>query len=61
MRKIITTKYLSEGEHWLRFRNLAEDVFKLEDSYGVAYYDFNYIELVPLRIVSDPTRPEDRH
>ena len=61
MRKIITTKYLSEGEHWLRFRNLSEDPYKLEDRFGVAYYDFNYIELVPLRIISDPTRPEDRH
>ena len=61
MRKIITTKYLGEGEHWLRFRNLSEDLFNLEDLFGVCYYDFDYIELVPLRSVSDPTRPEDRH
>ena len=27
----------------------------------VVDFSFDYIELVPLHIVSDPTKPEDRH
>jgi hypothetical protein len=61
MRKIATTQYLVEGEHWLRFRNLAEHVTPplVESGYGYIFLD--YIELVPLHIISDPLEPEDRH
>ena len=61
MRKIITRKYLADGEHWLRFRNLSEDTDGIENNYDVSYYMLDYIEIVPFRIVSDPTKPEDRH
>ncbi|MBE6269090.1 MAG: hypothetical protein E7092_08935 [Bacteroidales bacterium] len=61
MRKIITREHLTDGEHWLRFRNLSEDAYGLENNYNVAYYLLDYIEIVPLHIVSDPTKPEDRH
>ena len=61
MRKIITREHLTDGEHWLRFRNLSEDAYGLENNYNVAYYLLDYIEIVPLHIISDPTKPEDRH
>ena len=55
-RKIIATKYITEGEHWLRFRFIGE--LRLQESYTNT---LDYIEIVPLHIVSDPTKPEDRH
>ena len=60
MRKIATTQYLAEGEHWLRFRNLVEHE-TLPGTTGTTYLILDYIEIVPLHIVSDPTKPEDRH
>ena len=58
MRKIATKKYLVEGEHWIRFRFVGE----LRD-WGVDCISnfLDYIEIVPLHIISDPTKPEDRH
>ena len=50
VRRILTTKYLSGGEHWLRVKCLSDDPFTLD-----------YLEFVPLHIVSDPNKPEDRH
>ena len=52
LRKIICRTHLPEGEHWIRFRLLRE---------GVNPFHLDYIELVPLNIVNDPTKPEDRH
>ena len=60
MRKIATIQYLVEGEHWLRFRNLVEHV-TMPGTTGSIYIFLDYIEIVPLHIVSDPTNPEDRH
>ncbi len=60
MRKIATIQYLVEGEHWLRFRNLVEHA-TMPGTTGSIYIFLDYIEIVPLHIVSDPTRPEDRH
>ena len=60
MRKIATTLYLAKGEHWLRFRNLVEH-HTIEGTAGSIYIYLDYIEIVPLHIVSDPTKPEDRH
>ena len=51
-RKIITKANLLEGEHWIRFRLLDEMANK---------FRFDYIEFVPLHIVNDPVKPEDRH
>ena len=50
LRKILTRKYLGSSDHWLRVKELAEYVFVMD-----------YIELVPLHIINDPTKPEDRH
>jgi uncharacterized surface protein with fasciclin (FAS1) repeats len=41
VRLVITTKYLTEGEHWLRIKNVHES-----DS-GSDFYNHDYIELVP--------------
>ena len=59
VRKIITTNYLSEGEHWLRIRKVNDVNVVQSALINTAGYD--YIELVPLHIVSDPNKPEDRH
>ena len=50
-RRIINRRYLDEKEHWIRFRNVGESGELLLD----------YLEFVPLNIISDPTKPEDRH
>ena len=52
LRRILTRQYLTSGEHWIRFKLLSDEIIK-----GC----FDYIELVPLHIVSDPLKPEDRH
>ena len=54
LRRIVDRKYLSEGEHWIRFKNVSENT-------NFNSFMFDYIELVPLHIVSDPNKPEDRH
>ena len=56
VRRIITSCYLSEGEHWLRIRKISDKWLQSANSSG-----YDYIELVPLHIVSDPLKPEDRH
>ena len=52
IRKIITKKHFDEGKHTIRFRIVSK-------------YDsdicLDYIEFVPLHIINDPTKPEDRH
>ena len=42
LRKVITTKYLSAGEHWLRFKNVNEN------DNGEAQFMHDYIEIVPI-------------
>ena len=42
IRKVITTKYLTAGEHWLRFKSVHEG----DD--GTAEFMHDYIEIVPL-------------
>ena len=49
-RKIVTTKHFDNGEHWMRIKCLSNH-----------YFVVDYIEFVPLHIVSDPNKPEDRH
>lgn len=60
LRKIATTAHLLEGEHWLRFEFIG-DIMINSEIYTVITGMYNYIELVPLHIVSDPNKPEDRH
>lgn len=50
LRRILVTKYLGNGTHWLRIKTLSNEPFMID-----------YIELVPIHIVSDPIVPEDRH
>ena len=50
LRKVLTRIYLGPGDHWLRIKDLVEHVFEID-----------YIELVPLNIINDPLKPEDRH
>ena len=42
IRKVLTTKYLGPGEHWLRFKNVFE-----EDN-GTYHFMHDYFELVPV-------------
>jgi hypothetical protein len=58
MRKIIHRQYIDRGEHWLRFRYLPSPSY---DGFRSPLMEMDYIELVPLHIVSDPNKPEDRH
>ncbi|MBE6303038.1 MAG: hypothetical protein E7089_03780 [Bacteroidales bacterium] len=51
-RKILTRKYFGPGEHWLRIKSVSDDISSLS---------IDYIELVPLNIINDPSKPEDRH
>ena len=47
IRKVITTKYLSEGEHWIRFKNVNEN----DD--GSAQFMHDYFEIVPMTFLRD--------
>ena len=42
IRKVITTKYLGNGDHWIRFKNVKED----DD--GKAQFMHDYLEIVPV-------------
>ena len=58
VRRIITTQYFDENEHWLRIRKINDST---APDYVISTSGFDYIELVPLHIINDPTKPEDRH
>ncbi len=51
-RRILTRKYFGNGDHWLRLKCVSDGFFEA---------DIDFIEFVPLHIISDPTKPEDRH
>ena len=51
-RCIVARQHWSEKEHWIRFRSVGDRLQALL---------LDYIELVPLNIINDPTKPEDRH
>ncbi|MBQ5663130.1 MAG: hypothetical protein IIV19_01730 [Bacteroidaceae bacterium] len=52
IRKIITRRYFGSGRHKIRFRLLGQ----LSDKVA-----FDYLEFVPLHIINDPLKPEDRY
>ena len=58
MRKIIHRQYIGKGEHWLRYRYIPP---KYSENFFASDVYLDYLEFVPLHIVSDPTKPEDRH
>ena len=47
IRKVITTKYLTEGDHWLRFKNAMEG-----DKDSELMHD--YLELIPIGYLRNP-------
>ena len=47
IRKVITTKYLSDGDHWIRFKNAYEN------DNGTNQFMYDYFELVPLSYIRD--------
>ena len=51
IRRIITRHYFSSAQHKIRFRLLGQ--LSKEKI-------FDYLEFVPLKIINDPTKPEDR-
>lgn len=51
MRRVVTTKFLTEGDHWLRFKN----VFENDD--GTAQFMHDYVEIVPLGYIRDESIP----
>ena len=57
LRRIVTRQYWGTEEHWLRLRDLGGN---FSDTQSSALH-FDYIEFVPLHIINDPTKPEDRH
>lgn len=59
IRKIIGQFSLTEGDHWLRIKNVKDK----EKTDGGAYYEFNqdYIEIVPTTIITNQAKPEDQY
>ena len=53
IRIIITQKYFDSGEHRLRMKKV--DLIEKRE------FNHDYIEIVPKGVITDPTRPEDRH
>ena len=51
VRRIVTTKYLTEDDHWLRFKN----VFENDD--GTAQFMHDYVEIVPLSYIRNESIP----
>ena len=47
VRVVVTTKYLSEGEHWIRFKNVNEN----DD--GSSQFMHDYFEMVPVNYLRD--------
>jgi hypothetical protein len=52
VRRIITRKYFDAGRHTIRFRYIEHRSLSMR---------VDYLEFVPLHIISDPTKPEDRY
>ena len=56
IRKIVGTYRLEKGDHWLRFKDVTEDTKgKLNE------FNQDYLEIVPTKIISDPTKPDDQY
>ena len=54
VRRIIARKYFDAGRHTIRFRYI-------EPRSRIGSMRVDYLEFVPLHIISDPTKPEDRY
>ena len=53
MRYVLGIFHLTEGDHWFRMKNVLE----AKDTQG----QHDYFEIVPKVVISDPSKPEDRH
>ena len=58
IRKIVGQFNVTKGDHWLRFKNVTEN-----SKSGDAWLEFNqdYLEIVPISIISNPAKPEDQY
>ena len=54
-RLILGTFTITEGDHWVRFKNV------MEGDNTVAEFMHNYFEIVPRGIIMDPANPEDKN
>ena len=52
-RIILGTVAISEGDHWIRFKNVMGN--------SSSEFMHNYFEMVPKSVLSDPTKPEDKY
>ena len=52
IRKIVGTYRLNKGDHWLRFKDVS-------DKESTKQFNQDFLELVPLSVISNPTKPED--
>lgn len=52
-RIIIGTFTLTEGDHWIRFKNVMGNT--------TSEFMHNYFEIVPRSVISDPSKPEDKY
>lgn len=53
-RRIVTTTYLTKGDHWLRFKDVTVNGGNLRQ------FSQDYLEIVPKGVVTDPSKPEDK-
>ena len=54
LRKIVGTYRLDKGDHWMRFKDVSEN-----STGKMKQFDQDYIELVPLSIINNQSKPED--
>ena len=58
IRMIVGQFNITKGDHWLRFKNVTEN-----SKSGESWLEFNqdYLEIVPISIISNPAKPEDQY
>ena len=54
LRKIIGTYRLDKGDHWLRFKDVSD-----KNVNTMKQFEQDYLELVPMSVLSNPSKPED--
>lgn len=54
LRKIVGTYRLDKGDHWMRFKDVTEN-----STGKMSQFDQDYLELVPLSVINNQTKPED--
>jgi uncharacterized surface protein with fasciclin (FAS1) repeats len=54
IRKIVGTYRLDKGDHWLRFKDVSEN-----STGKMKQFDQDYLELVPVSVITNQQKPED--